>query len=74
MPKGGIHDDFIERTREVWQQHSESQVSAEDAREIVENVAGFFTLLAKWEAARDAELNPDHETTELGADRSELTE
>lgn len=38
-------------TREVWGTRLERDLSREDAREIVENTTGFFTLLAEWSRA-----------------------
>lgn len=38
------------RTSDVWQPRADHRLSVEDAREITENVTGFFELLLKWEA------------------------
>ena len=43
-------DNLIDRTLEVWQPHNAHRLSDEDARAILENVKGFFTLLLEWEA------------------------
>jgi hypothetical protein len=43
-------DNLIDRTLEVWQPRSAHRLSDEDARAILENVKGFFTLLLEWEA------------------------
>ena len=45
------NDNLIDRTREVWQTRLERDLSREDARQIVENVTGFFALLAEWSRA-----------------------
>ena len=42
-------DNLIERTLEVWQPRNADRLSDEDARAILENVKGFFTLLLEWE-------------------------
>lgn len=42
-------DNLIERTLEVWQPRNAERLSDEDARAILENVKGFFTLLSEWE-------------------------
>ena len=42
-------DNLIERTLEVWQPRNGQRLSDEDARAILENVTGFFTLLSEWE-------------------------
>jgi hypothetical protein len=43
-------DNLIDRTLEVWQPRNAHRLSDEDARAILENVKGFFTLLLEWEA------------------------
>ena len=40
---------LIDRTLEVWQPRNAQRLSDEDARAILENVKGFFTLLLEWE-------------------------
>jgi hypothetical protein len=42
-------DNLIDRTIEVWQPRNDQRLSDEDARAILENVKGFFTLLLEWE-------------------------
>ena len=42
-------DNPIDRTLEVWQPRNANRLSDEDARAILENVKGFFTLLLEWE-------------------------
>ena len=44
------NDNLIDRTLEVWQPRNAHRLSDEDARAILENVKGFFTLLLEWEA------------------------
>jgi hypothetical protein len=51
---------FIERTLDLWRPRSSSVLSTEDAREIAENVAGFFQILMEWQAA---EQQPASEVT-----------
>jgi hypothetical protein len=41
---------LLEETRVVWQARTGRKLSLEDAREIAENVAGFFGVLAAWTA------------------------
>lgn len=45
-PAGG--EDFLDQTIAVWQPYSDRPLSREDAREIVENVSGFFRVLLEW--------------------------
>jgi len=42
---------LIARTRDAWQPRAARSLSDEDAREIAENVTGFFRLLLEWEAS-----------------------
>ena len=42
---------LIDRTLEVFQHRTSKALNHEDARQIVENVTGFFTILMEWEAA-----------------------
>ena len=44
------NDNLIDRTLEVWQPRNAHRLSDENARAILENVTGFFTLLLEWEA------------------------
>jgi hypothetical protein len=39
---------LTERTIAVWQPKIRRRLSNEDAREIAENITGFFTILAEW--------------------------
>lgn len=43
-------DNLIDRTLEVWQSRNAHRLSDDDARAMLENVKGFFTLLLEWEA------------------------
>jgi hypothetical protein len=45
------NDNLIDRTRRVWQPRLGRDLNREDARQIAENVTGFFALLAKWSRA-----------------------
>jgi hypothetical protein len=50
-PSHTTTDNLIDRTRQVWQPRIGRELSREDARQIAENVAGFFGLLAEWSRA-----------------------
>ena len=41
--------EFLEKTIQVWQPLSEKKLDEEDAREIVENMTGFFSFLLELE-------------------------
>jgi hypothetical protein len=45
------NDNLIDRTRQVWQPRLGRDVSREDARQITQNVTGFFGILAEWSRA-----------------------
>ena len=45
----------VDDTLAVWQRRSRRQLSREDAREIVENITGFFTILAEWSRQEERE-------------------
>ena len=51
-PSHTANDNLIERTRQVWQPRLGRDLNREDARQIAENVTGFFTLLAEWSRAQ----------------------
>lgn len=46
-----VKDDLIRRTGQVWQARLGRNLSREDARQIVANVTGLFSLLAEWSRA-----------------------
>jgi hypothetical protein len=50
-PSRTANDNPIDLTRQVWQPRLGSDLNHEAARQIAENVTGFFTLLAKWSRA-----------------------
>jgi len=56
-----IHDasnQLIELTHKVWQPRLKRNLSDEDARQLAENVTGFFAILAEWARAS----SPDSQT------------
>lgn len=46
-----FEDNRIERTREVWQPRIGRDLSRDEAKQIADNVAGFFSILAEWSRA-----------------------
>ena len=42
-----------------WEQRLGRTVTAEEAREMIENVVGYFTLLAKWDSAEKDAMSSD---------------
>jgi hypothetical protein len=51
MKSPPTNDNLINQTIGLWQPRCRRDLSREDARQIAENVAGFFSILAEW--ARD---------------------
>ena len=47
-PSYVANDNLIDRTREVWKPRLGRNLTREDARQIVENITGFFAILAEW--------------------------
>jgi len=43
--------EFLDETIAVWQPYSPQPLTREDAREIIHNVTGFFSILMEWEQA-----------------------
>ena len=44
----------IARTLEIWNRRSSRPLTEEDAREIAENMTGFFRVLLEWKAKKRA--------------------
>jgi hypothetical protein len=55
-----VSDKLIDRTRQVWQSRMGRELSHEDARQIVENVTGFFSILYEW--SRDERAVPANDS------------
>ena len=47
-PSHPANDNLIDQTLTLWKPRLGRDLSREDAREIAENVIGFFTVLAEW--------------------------
>jgi hypothetical protein len=43
--------DLVGATIAVWQPRTARELSREDARQVVENITGFFAILAEWSRA-----------------------
>ena len=48
---GAANDNLIDRTIALWQPRLGRDLSREDARQIAENVIGFFSILQEWSKA-----------------------
>jgi hypothetical protein len=51
VPTKRATEQLIDRTLEVWQPHTSRVLTREDARQIIENIVGFFSALRDWHAA-----------------------
>ena len=45
------NDNLIDRTIETWQPRFNRALSPDDSRQIIDNVTGFFSILAEWSRA-----------------------
>jgi hypothetical protein len=50
-PSTPANDNLIDKTIRLWRPRLRRKLSREDARQIAENVTGFFAILAKWSRA-----------------------
>jgi hypothetical protein len=50
-PSHAANDNLFDRTRKVWQPRIGRDLTNEDARQITENITGFFSILAQWSRA-----------------------
>jgi hypothetical protein len=50
-PSHAANDNLIDRTRKVWKPRLGCELSREDARQIAENITGFFSILHEWSRA-----------------------
>jgi hypothetical protein len=57
MKPSPANDNLIEQTRRLWRSRLGRDVSCEDARQIAENVTGFFAVLAEWSNAERRPAN-----------------
>jgi len=46
-PSHAANDKLIDRTRQVWQSRIRRDFTDENARQVAENVTGFFAILAQ---------------------------
>jgi hypothetical protein len=61
MKPSPANDNPIEQTRRLWRSRLGRDVSCEDARQIAENVTGFFIVLAEWSQAERQPANDNGE-------------
>ena len=58
---------------EFWQSRASRELNEEDARQIVENITGFFDLLLKWEAAEHDKPDPLADPTIVATGTDHIT-
>ena len=51
LRRRAVDDALLEKTIQLFQNRTGRTLSKEDARQIVENVTGFFQVLAEWDRA-----------------------
>jgi len=59
------NDNFLDRTIAVWRHRLGREVSREEARQITENVTGFFNILLEWSRDQAAAAANDNEQRAL---------
>lgn len=59
-PSDAANDKLINRTIALWQPRLRRGVSREDARQIAQNVTGFFSILHEWSRANVPAPNNDN--------------
>ena len=65
-PSNAQIDNLTDRTIETWQPRHDRDLSREDARQIVENATGFFSIMAEWSRA---EILETEAVDRVGANR-----
>lgn len=58
-------EDLIDRTAAFWEGRLGRAVSQEDARQIAENMVGFFSVLAEWSRAETPRAANDNRPTAM---------
>jgi hypothetical protein len=71
-PTSAANDNLIDRTVAVWQPRLRRDLNREDARQIAENVTGFFAILAEWSRAEMPIPVNDNGESALTADSGEV--
>lgn len=59
---------FLDETIAFWQPYSRRALTREDAREMIENVTGYFALFDEW-ARAERRKRPDAASTQEGGKR-----
>lgn len=51
-PSQVANDNLIGRTRQIWRSRFGRDLTDEDARQVTQNITGFFSVLAEWSRAK----------------------
>ncbi len=70
-PSRAANDNQIDLTRQVWKPRLGRDLTNEDARQITQNVTGFFGILAEWSRAEKPAATNDAATPNNGEVRHE---
>jgi hypothetical protein len=70
-PSHTANDNLIDRTRKVWKPRLGRDLSREDARQIAENITGFFSILYEWSRASMPAPNNDNRAPSATLDSGE---
>ena len=62
--------ELIEQTISVFENRTGKVISQEEARQVVENIAGFFRVLQEWAEAEDS-IRCDESPANIGLDEGE---
>ena len=50
-PSHATNNNLIDRARQIWQPRVGRNLTHKDARQISENITGFFSIIAEWSRA-----------------------
>jgi hypothetical protein len=59
-PSHAANDNLINRTLAIWKPRPGRDLNCKDGREIVENLVGYFTILAEWSRAEKLAAKNDN--------------
>lgn len=62
-----LRHDLIRRTQQIWKPRLGRDLSCEDARQIIENVSGFFAVLVDWSRSERANPANDNESADASS-------
>jgi hypothetical protein len=58
-PRRAIDEALLDKTIELFQKRTDRNLTREDAREMIENVTGFFRILGEWNRAEQELRNSE---------------